>query len=66
MQDGGMSYRKITAEDEKRVIQRLSDTMDTDLDYSKIITDDSEKTPENIVHGEPKPYPKVFIRHNIS
>ena len=39
---------KLNPQLEQESVQRLSDSFDTDLDYSKIITDDSDEHPKEI------------------
>ena len=33
---------------EQEILQRLTDSMDTDLDYSKVLSDDSREHPTDI------------------
>ena len=37
---------KINSQQEQGIIKRLSDSMDTDLDYSKVVTDDNREHPK--------------------
>ena len=39
---------KMNPQREQQILQRLSDSMDTDLDYLKIMTDDSGDNPTEI------------------
>ena len=39
---------KMNPQREQQILQRLSDSMDTDLDYSKVMTDDSREHPTDI------------------
>ena len=39
---------KMNPQREQQILQRLSDSMDTDLDYSKVMTDDSGEHPTEI------------------
>lgn len=39
---------KMNPQREQEILQRLSDSMDTDLDYSKVVTDDSGEHPTDI------------------
>ena len=39
---------KMNPQREQETIKRLSDSMDTDLDYSKVVTDDSREHPTEI------------------
>ena len=39
---------KMNPQREQEILQRLSDSFDTDLDYSKVVTDDSGEHPTEI------------------
>ena len=39
---------KMNPQREQQILQRLLDSMDTDLDYSKVMTDDSGEHPTEI------------------
>ena len=39
---------KMYPQRQQEILQRLSDSMDTDLDYSKVMTDDSREHPKQI------------------
>ena len=39
---------KMNPQQEQEIIKRLPDSMDTDLDYSKVVTDDNRENPKQI------------------
>jgi len=39
---------KMNPQREQEILQRFADSMDTDLDYSKVVTDDSGEHPTEI------------------